>query len=118
MYAPSILNGGCLATVGDNPTTSWLVCGAKEIGISRTMTFKVILTAPAGFTAEARLFDKDAGPPAAVAGSTVSTTATSPTPLSASVTLIAGHVYYVQIRIAAGSPTALDIAHLDNAEIV
>jgi hypothetical protein len=112
-----------VADLADNFTTTWQTVGVFEQSWQNpprasSWKFGAFLAAPAGYTAQARLFDVSAN--AAVAGSTLSTASTTPTKVDTGGQMTvpavnATHVYHVQIRIASGQPTMNDRAVIYSA---
>lgn len=109
-----------VGTYADNYTTTWMVIGVTTVTWDNQMAwaFRAHLAAPAGFTAEVQLYDETNH--VVVTNSVLSTTNTTPTPLtSPALTLGTGTVtYYVQLRIASGSPTSNNRASCYSAELV
>lgn len=104
-----------IVTYTDNWTTTPLTCGMFKVAwtapaTKTSWTFSAHLAAPASFSVQARLFDKTNNTP--VAGSTISTSSTTPTEVTSGALAIpvvnATYEYYVQISIVSGSPTTAD----------
>ena len=113
-----------VGTKTDITSTAWTNIGAftqnwPNPAQYTSWIFSAIASAPSGYTVEVRLYNQTAA--GDVTGSTLSTTALTPTDLTSPALTIpvdnSTPLYLVQMRITSGSPTISDIATVYGAYI-
>lgn len=111
----------CSGGYVDNCTTTWMTVGAITITWSWQVAwvFRAHVSAPAGFSAEVRLYDQTV--PGEVAGSLLTTSAVIPTAVVSSALAAPGvgvRTYLVHLRVASGTPTANHRASCFFADVI